>query len=275
MNKTYHFLAGLPRSGNTLLSAILNQNPDIYCNSLSPLTNILYSYDYNLPNNENVFINMNKKNLDTVGNTITENYYKDINKPIIIDGQKSWGTPANLNLIKKYIVSKPKIIFTVRPIIDILTSFISILPDESYIDKEMRQKDWWYKNYLSKNDNRCDYLMRPWGQIDQTLFSINEIINNEETFCLIEYDKIISNSQETMDKIYKFLDLPSYEHNFNNIIKIDKHDDEEIGWPANMHEVRPILNKISKSPKEVLSDYVINKYSNMGWDTHKNVINFI
>jgi hypothetical protein len=28
--KTYHFLAGLPRSGNTLLSALLNQNPIIH-----------------------------------------------------------------------------------------------------------------------------------------------------------------------------------------------------------------------------------------------------
>ena len=179
-----------------------------------------------------------------------------------------------MDLIKKYITDKPKIIFTVRPIIDILTSFISILPEESYIDIEMKQANWWHKDYLSKNDNRCDYLMRPWGQIDQTLFVINQIINEPQTFCLIEYDKIINSPQKTMDKIYKFINLPNYEHNFNHIVKIDKHNDEEIGWPINMHEVRPKLNKISKNPKEILSDYVISKYSNIGWNTHKNVINF-
>ena len=30
-NKEVFFLAGLPRSGNTILSSILNQNPDVCC----------------------------------------------------------------------------------------------------------------------------------------------------------------------------------------------------------------------------------------------------
>ncbi len=29
MNKKYFFITGLPRTGNTLLSSLLNQNPDI------------------------------------------------------------------------------------------------------------------------------------------------------------------------------------------------------------------------------------------------------
>ena len=35
--KTYFFLAGLPRAGGTLLGAILNQNPDIYVGPTSPI----------------------------------------------------------------------------------------------------------------------------------------------------------------------------------------------------------------------------------------------
>ena len=34
-------MAGLPRSGSTLLASILNQNPDIYVSAQSPLPNIL------------------------------------------------------------------------------------------------------------------------------------------------------------------------------------------------------------------------------------------
>ena len=30
-NKKFYFLCGLPRAGNTLLTSILNQNPDIAC----------------------------------------------------------------------------------------------------------------------------------------------------------------------------------------------------------------------------------------------------
>jgi len=40
MNKL-HMLAGLPRSGTTLLGAILNQNPKVYVTTTSPFVEIL------------------------------------------------------------------------------------------------------------------------------------------------------------------------------------------------------------------------------------------
>ena len=40
--KKYFFLAGLPRSGNTLLSTILNQNPDLKVSSNSFLTEHIF-----------------------------------------------------------------------------------------------------------------------------------------------------------------------------------------------------------------------------------------
>ena len=42
MSKQYIFLAGLPRSGSTLFTSILNQNPDIFASSSSPVCNTLY-----------------------------------------------------------------------------------------------------------------------------------------------------------------------------------------------------------------------------------------
>ena len=37
MTKKFYFMAGLPRSGSTLLSAILNQNPVFYSGPASPV----------------------------------------------------------------------------------------------------------------------------------------------------------------------------------------------------------------------------------------------
>ena len=39
--KTYHFLAGLPRSGSTVLASILNQNPEVYVTPTSPMLDLL------------------------------------------------------------------------------------------------------------------------------------------------------------------------------------------------------------------------------------------
>jgi sulfotransferase len=265
--KTYYFLSGLPRSGNTLLSSILNQNPNIYSSPLSPTLNLLSNIHDVIHSDQNIKRN-NKKNVDQFIKNLLNNYYKDIDKQIIIDREKVWGTPVNLPLIKNYITPTPKIIFTVRPIIEILTSFIDILPENSFLDEEMNSFGYLSKNYLTKNDNRCDYLMKPFGLIDRCLFSINEImkLENKEIFCIIKYDEIVNNPKDTMKKIYDFLKIPDYQHDFNNIVKLEKDNDEEIGQPKNMHKVRKQLKKISKKPEDVLSDYIINKYSNIGWE---------
>lgn len=264
--KKYYFLSGLPRSGNTLLSAILNQNPKIYSSPLSPVKDILLNYDNLFKTEENFLREENQKKLTEFGNNIIENYYKDINNSIIIDRAKGWGLPDYFNLIKKYITPSPKVIFTVRPVIEILTSFINILPENSYIDQEMEEKFWWNKNFLNKNDNRCDYLMRPYGQIDNLLFSLNNLLNleNIKNVCLIEYNDIIKDPEKTMHKIYNFLELPYHKHDFNNIIKLET-GKENIKHPKDMHEIRKILAKKSKNPQDVLSNYVINKYSNEDW----------
>jgi len=265
--KTYHFLAGLPRSGNTLLSSILNQNPDIYSSPLSPINSILWDYDQGLMTNENILRLNDAKQALSTGSNIIKNYYSNINKPIIIDREKVWGTLGNFNLIKKYITPTPKIIFTVRPVIEILTSFMTILPEDSYVDKAMQSSGWWYKNYLTKNDNRCDYLMSPGGQIDKSLFSINQIINsdNKNMFHIVSYDEIVNKPEDTLKSIYKFLKLPSYKHNLDNIVKLEKDNDEILGQPGNLHDIRPKLSKVSKKPEDVLSDYVLSKYGNIGW----------
>ena len=59
-NKKFYFLCGLPRAGNTLLTSILNQNPDIACtpNAFTPvitdkISEVEETDEYkNAPNNE-------------------------------------------------------------------------------------------------------------------------------------------------------------------------------------------------------------------------------
>ena len=51
--KTFHFLSGLPRSGSTLITSLLNQNPQIHASTNSPvLDTIHYTEEYLLKNSE-------------------------------------------------------------------------------------------------------------------------------------------------------------------------------------------------------------------------------
>ena len=263
MNKTFHYLSGLPRSGNTVVSSLLNQNPNVYSSGLSPVCEYLWILSQSALSQENVIRNKNRSRSDFVFSNLLNNYYADINKPIVFDREKNWGTPANLSLIKTYFTKEPKIVYTVRPVVEILTSFLSL--DTAWIDRSMNNNNWNYKSYLTQDDNRCDYLMRAYGEIDQGLLVLNEVLKpeNKDVFCVVEYSDLINNPQDTMDNIYKFIGLKSFVHNFNSIKKLEVDDDMAIGLPKDLHKVRPQLNKTSLKPKDVLSDYILGKYSNL------------
>jgi sulfotransferase len=263
MDKTFHYLSGLPRSGNTVVSSLLNQNPIIHSSALSPVCEYLWVLRQSSLIQENVIRNKDKSGTDSIISNLLNNHYADIKKPIVFDREKNWGTPGNLSAIKTFFTKEPKIVYTVRPIIEVLTSFMSL--DATWIDQAMMVNGWNHKNYLTLNDNRCDYLMRPNGEIDLGLLTLNEIIKeeNKDIFHIVEYSDLISKPQETMDSIYKFIGVESFNHNFNKIIKLETDDDLAIGMPQQMHNVRPKLKKTSLKPEDVLSDYLLAKYSGL------------
>jgi sulfotransferase len=263
MNKTYHFLAGLPRSGNTLLSAIFNQNPEIYSTPLSPLPTYMFDFanaystiEQSLRNEEN------KVKSETFLSSFLDNYYKDVEKPVIIDREKAWGTPANLEIIKKFVNPKPKIIFTVRDILEIIASFIKM--DADYLKREVYQKNGFINNHRSQKDIICEHLMSPLEDIDKSLLSLASAFypENKGIFHIVEYRDLISKPEETMNGIYEFLEMPHYSHNFKKIEKLEKDNDEILGLPKNLHDIKKSLSK-SSTDTDILSDYIKHKYSNM------------
>lgn len=263
MDKTYHFLAGLPRSGNTLLSALLNQNPNIYSTPLSPLPTFMWELASAADKQEQVTRNVeNKVKTEIFLSSFMDNYYKEVEKPIVIEREKAWGTPANLSLVKRYITPTPKIIFTVRDILEILASFIKM--DAQYLKNEAYDKGYYMSNYRSPKDLVCEHMMAPNSDIDKGLLSLASAFypENKGMFHIVEYNDLVLNPEETMNNIYDFLELPHYEHNFNKIEKVEQDNDEAIGLPKDLHDIRKSLSQSSTS-LDVLSDYIRHKYSNM------------
>jgi sulfotransferase len=263
LNKEIFFLSGLPRSGNTLLSAILNQNPDIYSTPLSPLPSLMWGYADVCNHIEQV--NRNKENQFRAMNLLSSfvnTFYEDVDKPVIIEREKDWGTPANLDLIKRFITPTPKIIITVRDILEIIASFVAM--DADYLKNNTANNGLYINNYRSPKDSIAEYLMQPNGDIDKALLSLASAFypENEGIFHIVEYNDLLLKPEETMSDIYKFLGLPDYKHNFDNIKKVEVDNDTILGLPSNLHDVRESLSK-STTDIDILSDYIKHKYSNM------------
>jgi hypothetical protein len=220
-----------------------------------------YSKSYNYLNS----IKRNEENKDRGSELLYsffDTFYKNVEKPIIVDRQKDWGMPGNLDLIKKYITKSPKIIVTVRDILEILASFIKL--DSDRLRNDVISNNAFVNIYRSDEDCICEYLMQINGDIDRALVSVASAfyLENKDIFHIVEYNDLVLKPQETMSGIYKFLELPEYKHDFNNIKKIELDNDIDLGYPENLHDVRESLS-ISSTSVDILSDYIKHKYSNM------------
>ena len=260
MNKTYHFMAGLPRSGSTLLKSILNQNPNLFASPISPVMELMYWNEDYFKRSEQYEAYPKPKSAYRIISGMLDNFYFDTEQPIIIDHCRAW--PNNIQRIKTYVTPNPKIICPVRDVLEILTSFISMIERNS--DQQSFIDTYLLENGLEvNNDNRCEHLMGDAGIVGQSLWAQYQafVKNDTKHLLFVEYDDLISSPNETMKKVYDFLEIEYYIHDFNNIQNHHRELDNEVYALRDMHFVRKEIKKISKNPEDVLSDYTLNKYS--------------
>jgi hypothetical protein len=208
---------------------------------------------------ENVFIGgLPRSGSTLLGNLLTQN--SKINN---ITAARSMGTDDSISDL--ILMEKPKIIVTYRPILEVLASFIRLAeqyPQVNFIDKSMVEQEFPSLYYRPINDARCDWLMRPTGGIEINNSIFKNIIIYKDWFHLVTYEDLVTNPKTTMSNIYHFLEMEHYEHDFENIPQHNNSEDEEQFGIPTLHTIRPQISKSSTKPEDVLSDYVIQKYSN-------------
>ena len=256
--KTYFFLSGLPRSGITLLGAILEQNPNIYVGATSPVLEFLVNFDNTFKFNKTYHAFPKDDFRVRTISRIPDDWYSDVDKPIIIDKNHGWaGAIPYAELFSGNI----KIICTVRSILEILSSWILLnrKSPNSFIDKDLKRL-----NFALTDDYRCDLLMREnYGNVEQALYALKKgLTEHPNCLHLIEYDDLINNTENIINGIYRFLKLPTYKHKYDNIEHINLENDLSHGM-SEMHKVKPTISRSKNNPLDILSDRIIKKYSNL------------
>jgi sulfotransferase len=264
MSKTFYFMAGLPRSGSTLLSSILNQNPRFYSGPSSPVLSAMFSLEENFKDNE-LYNGYPKPNqVREIIGSVPHHFYSDIKKPVVIDKNRAW--TRRVRYIEEYIGQQAKILVPVRKVDEILTSFLTMIhrnpfqegqPRVNFLDEQL------IKTNISINDyNRCMYLLNSGGILYDSLESIKLAFdqNVRDKMYLVDYNDLVDNPEKTIEDIYDFLGEEYYEHNFDSISNINRENDLNTYGLADMHEVRSKIKKTSPSPESVLPPEIIDIY---------------
>ena len=265
--KKFFFMSGLPRSGSTLLSSILNQNPEVYSSPNSPMCGMMFNLERSLIASEqyNAFPKPQVMSRTIMG--VLDNYYSDIDKPFIIDKSREWAIQEHFAVLLRNLPYEPKIVLTVRNITDILASFIYMINqqpgNDNFIDRAIQAGNE-FNLYRSIDDIRCDHLMKPKGLIDNGLYGIAYAMleENKQYFHIVEYEDLINKTSDTIDGVYNFLGVDKFAHDLSSIKNVTKENDEIYGVPG-MHDVRESITKRPINKEQVLSPYILNKYQGL------------
>lgn len=265
--KKYFFLAGLPRSGNTLLSTILNQNPDIKVSANSFLNEHLFN-TYHLRYSEKYQNFPDCRSLDNLISSSFDSYYQNWDAKYIID-RGPWGTPFNIKLLNEYLKNEIKIICPVRDIVQIIASFIKSSPEylRSTFNKQVSNGLRFEDNFKPEIEKFCELVTETSGQLDYFLFSLRNLLSeeNKKYLHIVEYGDLIRSPQKTIHKIYNFLNIPNYNHDFNNIKQFSinglSYNDKMI-FGSKVHEVKNNIQNPNYRVKDILPQYLIDRYSN-------------
>jgi hypothetical protein len=127
-------------------------------------------------------------------------------------------------------------------------------------------------NIPINDNNRCEFVMGNQGILGQSLRSIIDAINSgyESKLHFVEYDDLIKNPNDTLVKLYSFLGEDFFQHSFDNIKNEFREKDLETYGLSDMHEVRKKLVSIAPNPKEILSNEILQKFSNFNYWRKEN-----
>lgn len=249
LSRLIYFLSGLPRTGSTLLGSLLAQNPTIHVTPTSPLHELLIDVNESF-NRAALQFTFDAGKSDRVYRALIDAYYADIREPVIFDKNRGW--PKSVPAIAEYLNPTPRIIATVRPIAEIVTSYI-VLADQdpaNFIDAHLRRN-----GAEITNENRAGLL---WTLYIQPSYQALKqgLETHPDSILLVEYDDIVYEPHAVLNRIYAFCDLPHYRHTLTSIT--NRSTEAKNAWGLrNLHEIRPALSRQSSDPLNHLPQTVV------------------
>lgn len=270
MNKQFLMLSGIPRSGSSVLGSMLNQHPDIYASTTSPVVDLVDIINHNWFAISNALAQRHPSQYPNMIKSLCYGAYEHIDKNVIIDKNRLW--PRYAELMKLSLGHKPKVICTVRDIPEIIASYILLIANNqdkvNFIDQDLIEK-----NLVQNKNNRCKIILEKY--INHPYTSLRIAFNSPHLdLCVVSYNDIVNNSQAVMDKISRFVGVESIQVNLTNLQRMDENDKFHGGLEG-LHDVRAEMKRTSPPAEVVLGKALYNYYASMKLEFWKNDIRAI
>lgn len=260
------FQSSMPRALSTTLQNIIGQNPDFFVSGTDGLLELLFGARANFTTSpefkaqdqqlmNKAFIGFCNKGLQGYADNLTDKKY-------VLNKSRGWGVYRGF---LEQIYPNPKIICMVRNLKDIFCSY------EKIYRKNQLQHDPIRNDSTAKGTTvhkRVDEWVHPTNTIGRALERIFEMIRlgYDDKILFVKAEDLCLYPDAEMVRIYDYLEVPYFAHDFENIQQITKEDDSVYGLGVGLHTIRPKLELKPSDADSVLGKDICNwLYENYKW----------
>jgi sulfotransferase len=230
----YHFISGLPRSGSTLLAALLRQNPDVSAGISSPVGGLFHATHNAMGAWSETSVMLDDDQRRRILRGLFDSYYADRqDKGLILDTSRGWC--ARMPALKR-LFPDAKVICCVRSVAWVMDSIERLVREHPFRESKLWNNDSERSNVftrveaLSQNDRFVGYA---WSALKEAVYG-----EHASSLLLVDYDLMAAAPGKVMDLIYDFLGAPRFAHDFDNVVFDEPEFDQNLGLPG-LHKVRP------------------------------------
>lgn len=258
------YQSSLPRSGSTLLQNILAQNPDIYATPTSGVLELVFAARANYtesPEFKAQDANLMRTGFQAFCREGMLAYYNAItDKKYVVDKSRGWGIHYDF---LNFIHPSPKIICMVRDLRDVFASM-----ENNY--RKHPDKANPVLNWAQMTGTTVPKRIDMWAQgqpVGMAIERLQEVIRVgiDKNMLFVKFEDLCLYPETEMTRIYQFLEIPYYNHDFDNIEQVTKEDDEVYGMFGD-HVIRKKLEPVPSKAKTLLGKDVCDWiYTNYKW----------
>jgi sulfotransferase len=227
LTQALHFISGLPRSGSTLLSAILRQNPRFHAGMTGPVGGMVEALLRNMSMKNEYAVFITDAQREALLRSVFATFYSDVpDDHVVFDSNRMWC--AKLPLIAA-LFPQARVICCVRDVPWILDSI------ERLIRKNKFQPSGIF-NFEPAGTvySRIDGLTGGGGMVGSAWNALREAFCSEESdrLLLITYETLAARPQQALDAIYDFIGEAPFAHDFENVEFDAAEFDRRLGTPG-------------------------------------------
>lgn len=234
----YNFIVGLPRSGSTMLAAILNQNPNVYASGTSA-AQIIFQTLYNQFSGASELSALldDDQRREVMHAVIDAVHHKRGERRVVFDTNRRWLLRAE-QLVALFPLCR--FVVTVRDPARVVSSLEKARRSLTFRQSRLFDPD-------TTLVQRVDRLMSPEGIVGHSLNLVQDALAGpmSERMIVIDYDRLLEKPEETMTLLYRFLREPVFEHDFQEFSFDLPRLDAYLNTPG-LHSIRGPLRPATR-----------------------------